>query len=105
MDIPTVPSASHPRRVSFDTLAVWALSLSAAVAALAFIPSATIPFIYSKVSIVAMGGLIALAFYILARLTRGNIIVPPVALLGAFWLVPAAYLLSTLFSGSGIRAG
>jgi len=72
---------------------------------LAFIPSATIPFIYSKVSIIAIGGLIALALYILARLTRGNIIVPPVALLGAFWLVPAAYLLSTLFSGVGIRAG
>ncbi|MDB4992145.1 MAG: Tfp pilus assembly protein PilF [Parcubacteria group bacterium] len=105
MDIQTVPSASNPRRVTFDTLAVWALVLTGAVAALAFIPSATIPFIYSKVSIVAIGGIIALALYILARLTRGNIIVPPAALLGAFWLVPAAYLLSTLFSGGGFRAG
>lgn len=105
MDIPTVPSASNPRRVTFDTLAVWALALTAAVSVLAFIPSATIPFIYSKVSIIAIGGLIALALYILARLTRGNIIVPPAALLGAFWLVPAAYLLSTLFSGSSITAG
>jgi tetratricopeptide (TPR) repeat protein len=105
MDIQTVPSASSPRRVTFDTLAVWALVLTGAVAALAFIPSATIPFIYSKVSIVAIGGIIALALYILARLTRGNIIVPPAALLGAFWLVPAAYVLSTLFSGSGVRAG
>lgn len=97
--------ASHPRRVTFDILAVWALALSAAVAALAFIPSATIPFIYSKVSIIALGGLVALVLYILARLTRGNIIVPPAALLGAFWLVPAAYLLSTLFSGVGITRG
>lgn len=105
MDIPTVPSASNPRRVTFDTLAVWALALTAGVAVLAFIPSATIPFIYSKVSIIAIGGLVALALYILARLTRGNIIVPPAALLGAFWLVPAAYLLSTLFSGVGITAG
>src|ERR1700755_530409 len=100
MDIPTVPSAPNPRRVTFDTLAVWALALTAGIAALAFIPSATIPFIYSKVSIIAIGGLIALALYILARLTRGNIIVPPAALLGAFWLVPLAYLLSTLFSGN-----
>ena len=105
MDIPTVPSAPNPRRVTFDTLAVLALSLTAAVAVLAFIPSATIPFIYSKVSIIALGGLIALALYILARMTRGNIIVPPATLLGAFWLVPAAYLLSTLFSGAGISAG
>lgn len=105
MDIPTVPSASNPRRVTFDTLAVWALALTAAVSVLAFIPSATIPFIYSKVSIIAIGGLVALALYILARLTRGNIIVPPAALLSAFWLVPAAYLLSTLFSGASISAG
>ncbi len=77
-----------------------ALALTAAVSVLAFIPSAVIPFTYSKVSILAIGGLIALVLYILARLTRGNIIVPPAALLGAFWLVPAAYLLSTLFSAS-----
>lgn len=105
MDIQTVPSASHPRRVTFDTLAVWALAVTAAISVLAFIPSATIPFVYSKVSILALGGLVALVLYILARLTRGNIIVPPIALLGAFWLVPAAYFLSTLFSGVGLRAG
>lgn len=105
MDIQTAPSASNPRRITFDTLAVWALALTAAVAVLAFIPSATIPFVYSKVSIVALGGIIALVLYILARLTRGNIIVPPVTLLGAFWLVPAAYLLSTLFSSAGFSAG
>ncbi|MES2225892.1 MAG: tetratricopeptide repeat protein [Patescibacteria group bacterium] len=103
-DTPIVPSASHPRRVTFDMLAIWALSLTAAVAVLAFIPSATIPFIYSKVSLIAIGGLISLVLYILARLTRGNIIVPPVALVGAFWLVPLAYALSTLFSGAGMRS-
>jgi tetratricopeptide (TPR) repeat protein len=104
-DTHTVSTASHPRRVTFDTLAIWMLSLTAAASVLVFIPSATIPFIYSKVSLIAIGGLISLALFILARLTRGNIIVPPVALLGAFWLVPLAYGLSTLFSGAGIRAG
>jgi tetratricopeptide (TPR) repeat protein len=84
---------------------VWAIALTAAVAVLAFFPSATIPFVYSKVSILAIGGIIALVLYILARLTRGNIIVPPATLLWAFWLVPAAYLLSTLFSGASFRAG
>lgn len=104
MDIHPV-SASHPRRVTFDTLAMWALSIGAALAALLFIPVPTVPFVYSKVSIIAIGALVALALYILARLTRGNIIVPPAALLGAFWLVPLAYLLSTLFSGNGLSAG
>ncbi len=104
-DTHPVSTASHPRRVTFDMLAIWLLSLTAAASVLLFIPSATIPFLYSKVSLIAIGGLISLALYILARLTRGNIIVPPVALLGAFWLVPIAYVLSTLFSGAGIRAG
>lgn len=101
-----VSTASHPRRFSFDLFAVWALTVSAAVAAILFVPASTaFPFIYSKVSLAAIGGVVALAAFILARLTRGNIILPPVALLGAFWLVPLGYALSTLFSGTGFRAG
>jgi tetratricopeptide (TPR) repeat protein len=87
-------------RFSFDTASIWALTITALLAAVAFIPVATIPFLFTKVTIIAIGGLIALAFFILARLTRGNIIVPPVMLLGALWLVPIAYGLSTLFSGT-----
>lgn len=103
----TVPAstASHPRRTSFDALALWALTITTAIAAIAFIPAGGIPFIYSKVTIMAIGGLVALAFYILARLTKGNIIVPPVGLIGAFWLLPLAYALSSLFSGTGFSAG
>ncbi|MDB5265724.1 MAG: Tfp pilus assembly protein PilF [Parcubacteria group bacterium] len=100
-----VSVAPHPKRFSFDTLAIWALTLTIAVAAIAFIPVATIPFLYTKVSIIAIGGLIALVLFVLARLTRGNIIVPPIALIGALWLVPLAYALSMLFSGVGIMAG
>jgi|CXWL01.1.fsa_nt_gi tetratricopeptide (TPR) repeat protein len=104
-DIQSVSTASNPRRFSFDTLAVWALTGTLALAAVLFIPQTSIPFVYSKVSVLALGALIALAFYILARLTRGNIIVPPARLIGAFWFVPVAYLLSTLFSGGGFRLG
>jgi cytochrome c-type biogenesis protein CcmH/NrfG len=98
------PRARTVRRFSFDNASIWVLTITIALAAVAFIPSATVPFLYTKISILAIGGLIALALYILARLTRGNIIVPPVALLGALWLVPAAYALSTLFSGVAANA-
>lgn len=101
----SVSTAPHPRRVSFDTLALWTLTVTAAIAAVLFVPLANIPFIYSKVSVLALGGLVAMAFYILARLTRGNIIIPPMGLVGAFWLVPLAYGLSSLFSGVGLAAG
>jgi cytochrome c-type biogenesis protein CcmH/NrfG len=98
------PRARKARRFSFDNASIWVITITLALAAIAFIPSATLPFLYTKISILAIGGLIALALYILARLTRGNIIVPPVALLGALWLVPAAYALSTLFSGVSASA-
>jgi tetratricopeptide (TPR) repeat protein len=96
--------ARPTKRFSFDNASIWVLTISVALAAIAFIPSTTIPFLYTKVAILALGGLIAVAAYILARLTRGNIIVPPASLLGALWLVPLAYALSTLFSGVGISA-
>jgi hypothetical protein len=69
--------ARSARKVTFDTAAIWVFTLTIALAAVAFI---------------------------LARLTRGNLVVPPIALLGALWLVPFAYLLSALFSGAGISA-
>ena len=97
-------TAPNPRRFSFDTAAIWALIVAGGLSMVAFIPSQTIPFIYTKISILAIGGLIALVFYILARLRRGNVIVPPLPLLGALWLVPLGYVLSTLFSGVNASA-
>lgn len=96
---PVSTAASNPRRFSFDTAAIWALIAAGGLSTIAFIPAQVIPFLYTKISIVALGGLIALVFFILARLRRGNVIVPPLPLLGALWIVPLGYLLSALFSG------
>jgi len=87
------------KRFSFDAAATWSLIVTVAIAALAFIPSAVIPFLYTKVTLLALGVMLTLAFYILARLTRGSVIVPPLMVIGALWFVPLAYALSTLFSG------
>ncbi|HEX2792376.1 MAG TPA: tetratricopeptide repeat protein [Candidatus Paceibacterota bacterium] len=92
-------TSAAARRLSFDGAATWALVATGAVAAVAFIPVATVPFLYTKVSLVALGVLVALALYVLARLTRGNVVLPPLALVGSLWLVPLAYAVSTLFSG------
>ncbi|MDB5189207.1 MAG: Tfp pilus assembly protein PilF [Parcubacteria group bacterium] len=97
---PTSATTPTPRRFSFDTAAIWALIVASGLSAVAFIPSQTVPFIYTKISILAIGGLVALVFFILARLRRGNVIVPPMPLLGALWIVPVAYALSALFSGA-----
>ncbi|MDE1965819.1 MAG: tetratricopeptide repeat protein [Patescibacteria group bacterium] len=94
------PSQSASRRFSFDTAAMWALSVTVALGAIVLIPSASIPFLFTKVSLFALGAIVTLVLYVLARLTRGNVIVPPLPILGALWLLPLAYGLSTLFSGT-----
>lgn len=101
---PVSTVASNPRRFSFDTAAIYTLIVASGLSLIAFIPSQTIPFIYTKISILAIGGLIALVFFILARLRRGNVIVPPLPLLGALWIVPLAYLLSALLSGTSLSS-
>ncbi len=98
-------SVPRPRRFSFDIATTIAVLGSVVLASVAFIPAANIPFVFTKVSILAIGTLVTLVLYILARLTRGNAIVPPLPLLGALWLIPLAYLLSALFSGVGLSAG
>ena len=95
---------SRKKRVSFDAGATWAIIGSFALGALAFVPVPTIPFLYTKVTLLAIGLLIAAVAYILARLSRGSAIVPPLPLLGALWLVPFAYLLSGAFSAAGLPA-
>ena len=91
-------SSSAPRR-SLDTMSTWALLITYIVALFIFIPSSTIPFVATKTFVLAAGALITLALYILARLSRGNIIFPPSILVLALWLPVAAYALSSAFSG------
>lgn len=91
--------APAQKRFSFDLLAVWALGATALLGVILFIPSASVSFYATKVLILAMGAIVAFVAYVIACLIRGSITVPPLKLLGAVWLLPLAYLLSTLFSG------
>lgn len=87
-------------RFSFDKATLTALSATAVLTLFVFTTSPAISFLGTKTLVLMMGTLIALALYIVARLTRGNVILPPTMLLGALWLVPLAYALSALFSGA-----
>lgn len=97
---PQSSAAPAARQRSLDTVSVWALIVTLVVAMFAFIPSASIPFVATKTSLLAGGALVTLALYVLARLSRGNIILPSLALVGALWLPTLAYLLSAVFSGT-----
>src|SRR3989344_3838168 len=98
--MPPEHSTPTPRRRSIETISIWALIITLVVAIFAFVPSAAVPFATTKTFLLAAGALITLALYILARLGRGNVILPPFALIGALWLPALAYALSATFSGA-----
>lgn len=87
------------KRFSFDSATVWILALVAFLTTVALIPGSTVSLFGTKATILAAGSLLALIAFVVSRLVRGNIVFPPLALLGTVWLVPLAYGISTLFSG------
>ncbi|MCX6786795.1 MAG: tetratricopeptide repeat protein [Candidatus Kaiserbacteria bacterium] len=89
----------QPTRRSLETISVWALITTFAAAVFIFFPF-SMQLITVKTFVLAAGALITLALYILARLSRGNIIFPPFVLVGALWLPAVAYAFSAMFSGT-----
>lgn len=87
------------QRRSLDTISVWALMATIILSLFIFSFSTAIPFVATKTYLLAAGAVITLALYILARLSRGNVIFPPMILVGALWLPAVAYGLSATFSG------
>ena len=87
------------RRRSLETISMWALFVTLIAAVFIFIPYAAVSLLTTKTFLLAAGALITLALYILARLSRGNVILPPFILLGALWLPIIAYILSAAFAG------
>ncbi len=94
-----MPPQNTTSRFSFEQASVGALVATLILSAVIFVPFGTVPFAATKAFVLASGGILSLAFYILARLTRGNVIFPPIVPLLAMWLPALGYGLSTLFSG------
>jgi tetratricopeptide (TPR) repeat protein len=93
------PQHAVSQRRSLDTISVWALLATLVLAIFILIPVTSVPFVATKTFLLGAGALITLALYILARLSRGNVIFPPWMLVAALWLPTLAYALSSLFSG------
>ncbi len=92
---PTTVSARRP-------LDVWTLRFlfaSVVLALVAITPTMRLDATVSKTFILAVGTIITLAAYIVTRLSRGTVVVPPLALVGALWLPAVAYVFSSAFSG------
>lgn len=96
--------SSALRRRSLDTISLWALIATLAIAFIIVVPSASALLATTKTYVLAAGAIITLALYILARLARGNVILPPSLLIAALWLPVAAYALSSAFSSATFAA-
>ena len=94
-----MPPQPSSVRSSVETGSVIALVAALVLALIVVIPSSAFPFAATKTFLLAAGTLVTLALYILARLSRGNVIFPPIALVVALWLPALAYALSSAFSG------
>jgi len=103
--MPPQQSVSTSRRQSLEAINVWVLLGTLILSVFIFIPSVSIPLTTTKAFVLAGGTLVTLAIYILARLGKGNVILPPFALVGALWLPAIAYALSSVFSGKPFMNG
>jgi len=88
--------------LTLESGTVWAVGIALAIVPVLFIPMAVVPFGFTKTMAVVLAAVVGLALYILTRLRRGSIIMPPLTLLGTLWLLPIAYFLSALFSGNNL---
>ena len=95
---PQSPVAAS-RRLSLEQGTVWALAATLVLSFLIVIPASSFPLSPTKSFVLAAGALATLAVYILARLSRGNFILPPPTLLLVLWLPTLAYAFSTVFTG------
>jgi len=86
-------------RRSLEDWSIWALCATLALAIVIITPSISVSLTTTKTFVIVAGMLVTLALYILSRLSRGNIVLPPFVLVGALWLPAIAYGLSSVFSG------
>lgn len=97
--MPPYQSTTQSRRYSLESISVWVFFVTLVASVFVFIPNISVPSNTVKTFVLAAGALITLALYVLVRLSRGNIVFPPFALIGASWLPAVAYVLSAAFSG------
>ena len=90
-----------PMRVIGDTVARWSLVVLIALMPLFVIPTAWASVVQSKLVLAALLIAIILVFYVIARLAQGTLIVPRDAVFYTSALLPIAYFVSALASGSG----
>ncbi len=85
----------------FDTIGFWCLVALIFIGPIFFVPTISIPFQFTKTFLVAFLTLLALLFFVIGRLKEQRVDIPVHPLFFSVWLLPLAYGVATIFSGSG----
>ncbi len=84
----------------FDSLALWTLFAVVALVPVFFVPSLFFPFQFSKTALIGVGVLLALVFFVVARLQEHALTLPWEPLVWGLVALPVAYILSGVFSAA-----
>lgn len=87
-----------------SSLGYWALLLLAFVLPVCVLTSSGVPSLMTKIFVGGVLVLVAVIFFSVAHIRTQELSIPKSFILGAVWLIPIAYLLSTLFASGGAPA-
>ena len=82
-----------------QSLGWWTLLALAAILPIAVLTASNVPSLMTKVMIGGVFVLLAVMFFAIAHMRSQELIIPRSLILASVWLIPVAYLFSTLFGG------
>ncbi|KKS85120.1 MAG: Tetratricopeptide repeat protein [Parcubacteria group bacterium GW2011_GWA2_43_11] len=84
-----------------NSLGYWTLLLLAFALPVCVLYSSGVPSLMTKIFAGGVLVLVTAVFFVIAHIRAQEILLPKSSILGVAWLIPIAYLLSTLFASSG----
>ncbi len=91
-------SGNKKNQVSLDRLCQYVLIGGLFVSALTIVPFTTLPFFQTKGFLIALTISLAIIIFVVARLSKGSAIIPPLFLIALAWLIPCTTFISAFFS-------
>ncbi|MBT3282685.1 tetratricopeptide repeat protein [bacterium] len=101
MEYATLNVEDKDKTPLFENLALYFIIGVMFLLPIFFIPSLSVPFSFTKSLLIFVSILVAFFLFLISKLKRREIVLPRNGIALVAWALPAAYLLSALFSGNG----
>lgn len=101
MEYATLNVEDKDKTPRFENIALYFIIGVMFLLPIFFIPSLSVPFSFTKSLLIFVSILVAFFLFLISKLKRREIVIPRNGIALVAWALPAAYLLSALFSGNG----